>query len=97
MKDIFTELEFKTLGKRILGEEYNVFVMEKTVVQTDLFGNAMEIPIPKPEEEKAVEEKPGLIAEKNINNTPHNYYLIEGEEAINDLVKKLISSKRNFF
>jgi DNA polymerase I len=89
LKDIFTELEFKTLGKRILGEEYNVFVIEKQVVQTDLFGNAMEIPIPKPQEEKAAEEKPGLLAEKNISNTPHNYFLIEGEDAIADLLKKL--------
>ena len=29
LKEIFTELEFKTLGKRILGDEYNVFVVEK--------------------------------------------------------------------
>jgi DNA polymerase-1 len=89
LKDIFTELEFKTLGKRILGEEYNVFVIETTVVQTDLFGNAMEIPISKPEEKVKQEEKPGLIAEKNISNTTHNYFLVEGEEAIDELVKKL--------
>jgi DNA polymerase-1 len=89
LKDIFTELEFKTLGKRILGDEYNVFVMEKTVVQTDLFGNAMETQVQKVKEEKIVKEKPGLIAEKNIDNTPHNYYLVEGYDAINDLVKKL--------
>lgn len=104
LKDIFTELEFKTLGKRILGEEYNVFVMESTVVQTDLFGNAMEIPIPskdslrtKVKEEKVPEEKPGLIAEKNISNTIHNYFLIEGEDAINDLVKKLLPEKEISF
>jgi len=97
LKDIFTELEFKSLGKRILGDEYNVFVIEKTVVQTDLFGNAMEIPIPKPQEEKAAEEKPGLIAEKNILNTPHQYYLVEGDEAIIDLVKKLSEQKEISF
>ena len=91
LKDIFTELEFKTLGRRILGEEYNVFVVEKTVVQTDLFSNVMEIPPDKPKEEKKTEEKekPGLIAEKNINNTPHQYHLVEGEEAIINLVNKL--------
>ncbi|MDQ2721255.1 MAG: DNA polymerase I [Bacteroidota bacterium] len=97
LKDIFTELEFKTLGKRILGDEYNVFVIEKTVVQTDLFGNAMEIPIPKTQEEKVSEEKPGLIADRNISNTPHNYYLIEGEEAIDDLIKKLSLQKEISF
>jgi DNA polymerase-1 len=89
LKEIFTELEFKTLGRRILGEEYNVFVIEKQVIQTDLFGNAMEVPLPKPEEEQKVEEKPGVVAEKNIGNTPHAYYLVEGEEAIDELVKKL--------
>jgi len=90
LKDLFAEFEFKTLGKRILGDEYNVFVVEKQVIQTDLFGNAMDVPSPKPEEEKIVkEEKSGLSAEKNISNTPHNYFLVEGDTAINDLVKKL--------
>ena len=97
LKDIFTELEFKTLGRRILGEEYNVFVIEKTVLQTDLFSNAMEVPIPKPKEEKKVEEKPGLLAEKNISNSPHDYHLVEGEEAIIDLVKKLSEQKEISF
>ncbi|MEO8862657.1 MAG: DNA polymerase I [Ginsengibacter sp.] len=97
LKDIFAELEFKSLGKRILGDEYNVFVIEKQVIQTDLFGNAMEVPIPKPEEEQKEEEKPGLLAEKNINNTPHKYYLVEGEEAILELVKKLSTQKEISF
>ncbi|MEO9005133.1 MAG: DNA polymerase, partial [Ginsengibacter sp.] len=93
LKDIFTELEFKTLGRRILGEEYNVFVMDKTVVQTDLFSNVMDVPVSRPKEEKVAEEKPGLIAEKNITNTPHNYHLVEGEEAIVGLVEKLMEQK----
>lgn len=97
LKDIFTELEFKALGKRILGDEYNVFVIEKTVVQTDLFGNAMEIPIPKPQEEKAVKEKTGLAADKNIHNTPHHYHLVEGDVAIRNLVKELLAQKEISF
>jgi DNA polymerase-1 len=97
LKDMFTELEFKTLGKRILGDEYNVFVIEKTVVQTDLFGNAMEIPVSKPKEEKAAEEKSGLSAEKNISNTPHNYVLVEDYEAIANLIKILSEQKEISF
>ncbi|MEO8961190.1 MAG: DNA polymerase, partial [Ginsengibacter sp.] len=97
LKDIFTELEFKTLGRRILGEEYNVFVMDKTVVQTDLFNNVMDVPVSQPMEEKVAEEKPGLIAEKNINNTPHNYHLVEGEEAIVALVDELMHQKEISF
>ena len=89
LKDIFTELEFKTLGKRILGDEYSVFVVEQTVIQTDLFGNVMDMPVSKPAVVKTEEELPGLAAEKNIENTPHTYYLVEGEEAILDLVNTL--------
>ena len=90
LKDIFTELEFKTLGRRILGEEYSAFVIGQQVVQTDLFGNAMEQPIPKPEELEKVEDKPGLVADKNIGNTPHDYKMVSGEEAIKELVDKLL-------
>ena len=99
LKTIFAELEFKTLGKRILGEEYNVFVVEKTVVQTDLFGNANEIPIPskKEEQKEKAEEKTGLSADKNISNTPHDYKLVEDEEAIKSLVKKLSEQKEISF
>jgi DNA polymerase-1 len=98
LQDIFAELEFKTLGKRILGEEYNVFVVDKQVIQTDLFGNAMEITETKPEEVKpAKEEKTGLAADKNISNTSHKYFLVEGDNAIKELVKKLSIQKEISF
>src|SRR5215831_1947562 len=42
LKEIFAELEFKTLGKRLLGEDFNIFPVAPAVVQTDLFGNAVE-------------------------------------------------------
>ena len=50
LKEIFAELEFKTLGKRLLGEDFSVSssqkgVIEKEIpqgVQTDLFGNIVE-------------------------------------------------------
>src|SRR6185295_9422365 len=45
LSEVFTELEFKTIGKRILGENFNITPGVVTVpqgVQTDLFGNAVE-------------------------------------------------------
>ena len=96
LKEIFTELEFKTLGKRILGEEYNVFVMEKTFVQADLFSNPETVQVTK-QIEIIEEEKPGLIAEKNLTNTTHQYFLIQGEKAIDELVQKLSAEKEISF
>ena len=90
LRDIFNDLEFKSLGRRVLGEEYTAYVVGNTVVQTDLFGNAMEQPIPKPEELAKAEEKPAIVADKNINNTPHNYVTVEGEMALNELAQKLV-------
>ena len=89
LKDIFTALEFKNLGRRILGEEYTAYVVAGTVVQTDLFGNAMEQPLPKPEDIAKQEEKPAMVVDKNINNTPHQYFAVEGEAAIKELIEKL--------
>ncbi len=89
LKDIFTALEFKNLGRRILGEEYTAYVVAGTVVQTDLFGSAMEQPLPKPEDIAKQEEKPAMVVDKNINNTPHQYFAVEGEAAIKELIEKL--------
>ena len=92
LKEIFTELEFKTLGKRILGDQFNIFSTAPEGVQTDLFGNIIGTQITvKPKEETEEDETPatGLPAGKNIHNTPHNYLVVEGADAIWDLVEKL--------
>ncbi len=44
LKDVFTELEFKAIGKRILGDDFNVFNTPPVGVQTDLFGNPSPLP-----------------------------------------------------
>ncbi|MCW3087927.1 MAG: polymerase, partial [Sediminibacterium sp.] len=90
--DVFTELEFKTLGKRVLGEEFNAFHMTTQAVQTDLFGNTVttkvEITIEK-KEAAPIKEVSGLLAEKNIHNTAHDYRLVQGEQEIQELVDLL--------
>ena len=97
LKDIFAELEFKTLGKRILGDEYNVFVVDKKVIQTDLFGNAQETSGEDvvPGNERA--EDSGLAANKDIHNTPHQYFLVEGTDSIKSLAARLKGEKEICF
>jgi len=44
LKEVFTELEFKTLGRRLLGEELPVVSAAPVGVQRDLFGNIVDTP-----------------------------------------------------
>lgn len=99
LKEVFAELEFRTLGKRLLGEDFSVASSSKSVVekempqgvQTDLFGNIIE-PEVKKSEHLAIDaenDSEGLNVDKNINNTPHNYRAIEDDAAIKKLVADL--------
>ena len=106
LTEIFTELEFKTLGKRILGETFNAFQSAQGSVQTDLFGNIVETKTSAPKNNKATEaiedkntetESVGLIAEKNIENTNHEYQLVEGDDAINQLIDLLLTKNEICF
>lgn len=104
LKEVFTDLEFKTLGKRLLGDDFSLVPQGKTIiekampqgVQTDLFGNIIETEKPKQVEAAvartviADHEDGGILSiDKNIHNTTHAYEAVTGEEAIGGLVKKL--------
>ncbi|MET0298716.1 MAG: DNA polymerase I [Flavitalea sp.] len=107
LKEVFIELEFKTVAKRLLGEEINIGTAPEGV-QTDLFGNAIQSKVPsklvKPAaSQDAVEEivtegeaPQGLPAGKNISNTPHRYELIQGS-AIPAFVADLLKQKEICF
>jgi DNA polymerase-1 len=97
LKEVFAELEFKTLGKRLLGEDFSVAtgpkgIVEKEIpqgVQTDLFGNIVETVAPKTEVEDDGETSDVLTADKNITNTAHKYEAVVDEKAIKKLVSEL--------
>lgn len=106
LKEIFLELEFKTMGQRILGIDFNVFSKTEDRSkkleaggQMDLFGNiAASTASTQATEVIAIEEdRVGLAADKNINNTPHKYLLVEGEDEISVLLNKLLQQKEICF
>jgi DNA polymerase-1 len=122
LAEIFVELEFKTLGKRILGDDFNAYMPAPEGVQTDLFGNEVVAPIKKTsvsntgtqgtnaastagsmEAAEAVgnagqeAEQRGLVADKNITNTTHEYICVEGEAALVALAQKLANAKEICF
>lgn len=96
LKDIFAELEFKAMGKRILGDEFSVFEKVATLPsggQMDLFvtveeGKTIDVQVTDISEP---EEITNITADKNIQNTPHNYITIETEEKIKELVNELMA------
>ncbi len=104
LKEIFEELEFRTIGKRILGEEIQLSSSAKTTVtesgQMDLFGNAVAAPA---ETKPAAVINPdsnwgeNIVADKNINNTPHNYILVNSDKLIKELLAALKDKKEISF
>lgn len=122
LTEIFNLLEFKTLGKRILGGDFEVVVPQDPDVQTDLFGNEVKTkkttvktktvvldsetdtqsllePNDEPGnfgydgDEEDASDLPKLIANKNIENTPHVYEMIVGDQAIDTFIKKVSAKK----
>lgn len=103
LREVFADLEFRTLGKRLLGEEFSVApanptVIEKEIpqgVQTDLFGNIIETAAPVAATASALaadEEETIPTPGRNIHNTPHVYETVESESALQNLIGKLQAS-----
>ncbi len=85
---IFQELEFRQLGKRILGDAYSANAEKKTE-QLDLFGNAVEAPAANATRESRI----GVIAGKHIGNVEHTYDIADTPEQIDALVAALEKHK----
>lgn len=95
LEDVFAELEFKTLGKRILGDDFNAF---ETNVPTDLFGNALpQKGTPAKAEQKAKAQVQEVVETATIESTPHEYILIDSEEGAKKLVEDLLKQKEFAF
>ncbi len=87
LEEVFAELEFRTLSKRIIGNE--PALTSSTQGQMDLFNSAQT------QEEKEEEE---LVTElKTIEDVPKNYQLVNTEKGIKNLVEILLKSKEYCF
>jgi len=97
LEPLFTELEFRTLGRRVFGDEFSVTTAKfQEGTQTDLFGNQSGETIQYTntlEEEEPAEKLPA----KTIENTVHNYQLVETAEQRAELIKLLLTQERISF
>ena len=81
LADLFAELEFRTLGKRILGEEFTVN-KPNTSGQMDLFSSGGDVGAIQ-EEDKG----------KNIENVDHNYELVQEDKDLAKLIRLLLKQE----
>lgn len=93
LASIFAELEFRTLGKKIIGDDYSMNdtaskkqTVPKDKAQTSLFDT------PTSEKENAPDAAE-INFGKNITNTEHHYFLVDTQEAIDHLIQKLAAEK----
>src|SRR5690606_31662316 len=93
LEPLFAELEFRTLGRRVFGEEFNVSAGQPASgMQMDLFGNAAQ---PHADITNADNNYVPPAAGKNVNNTPHTYVLADTAASQQELAE-LLSKQRSF-
>jgi len=92
LEPLFTELEFRTLGRRVFGDEFSVTTARfQEGTQTDLFGNQSGEAI---QYTNTLEEEPAeKLPAKTIENTEHDYVLIDTAEQRADLIQLLLEQK----
>ena len=94
MGAIFSELEFRTLGKRILGFDYSVNQDSSTPSISTGEGH-IQSEKPKTSSDSQqnlfgeIEAQTEVVKGKSIHNTPHKYITVQTETEISDLVKLL--------
>lgn len=96
LEPLFTELEFRTLGRRVFGDEFSVTTARfGEGTQTDLFGNQSGETI---QYTNTLEEEPAeKLPAKTIENTAHDYVLVETAEQRADLIKLLLTQEKISF
>jgi len=98
LAELFAELEFRTIGKRILGADFSVNKVVNENAATDLFGNAIETEtIKRSSSSTANTETPKPTAGLNIENTAHSYHLVDTPEKMMDLAQKMMAQKEVCF
>ncbi|WP_184545961.1 DNA polymerase I [Mucilaginibacter sp. FT3.2] len=89
LEPLFAELEFRTLGRRVFGDDFTITEFKAAGTQTDLFGD----PVATVRTTMAVDveniHEDLVIASKNIDNVPHQYHLADTAEKRAELIAML--------
>lgn len=93
LEPLFAELEFRTLGKRVFGEEFTIAeASQKASAQMDLFGQVL------PSKRDALPDDSEYDSPKvylTINEVEHSYHLVNGENEYKQLAN-ILSQQDSF-
>ncbi|OJW17365.1 DNA polymerase I [Mucilaginibacter sp. 44-25] len=98
LEPLFAELEFRTLGRRVFGDDFSITETRAVAVQTDLFGN----PVAGGRTTLTVDvediyEPPVPVEIKNIHTIEHEYILADTFEKRAELISVLKAQKHICF
>lgn len=99
LEPLFAELEFRTLGKRVFGEDFNVLEQKSAPAsgQMDLFGSHNPSVPAETKSENEPEKIDTPVNFKNISNTNHKYELVDTADKRSELISILKSQKQICF
>ncbi|HEY4193972.1 MAG TPA: DNA polymerase I [Mucilaginibacter sp.] len=94
LEPLFAELEFRTLGRRVFGDDFSITETKAVGIQTDLFGE----PVATARTTMTVDltdirEVESSVPSKNIDTVPHEYHLAETAEKRAELIALLKQQK----
>jgi DNA polymerase-1 len=95
LEPLFAELEFRTLGRRVFGDDFSITEIKATSAgtQIDMFGAPAEGRTTMTVDIQDIKEPAFETASKNISNVPHQYYLADTREKRAELVATLKQQK----
>ena len=94
LEPLFAELEFRTLGRRVFGDDFSITETRAVSVQTDLFGNpTAEGRSTLTVDVEDIYEPPVPVEIKNISTVEHSYYLADTIEKRAELITLLHQQK----
>jgi DNA polymerase-1 len=94
LEPLFAELEFRTLGRRVFGDDFSITETKAVSIQTDLFGE----PVATARTTMTVDltdirEVESTVAAKSIDTVPHEYHLADTAEKRRELIAILKQQK----
>lgn len=96
LEALFAELEFRTLGRRVFGDDFQVAEVKSAAAmngQMDLFGSNNDNPGRQDSNQEDTKQNDTPVSFKNINNTTHHYVLVDSSEKRAALIAELNSQK----